>query len=271
MSLPTPLWFVEGIQKEINSFLWNNKPPRIKFTTAISDYNYGGLRLTDFNSYVIAHKAAWIKRLLNNKSVSSKYIREYLPKMDLIDLANCNIDPESLSHDIPFFYRQILFAWYSVKHLLYEKITDVRDETLWFNKNITIENKTIFYEHWYNSGIKCINDLLKSDNSFMSFTEFCNINDVKCNFLEYSSIIHAIPNQWKYAIKNQEVCEKRMSFDVNRIKGTSVYWKIIESKQENPTCVKSWFDKYSLQYSKDEWKCIFKLPWTLTQDSLNCK
>ena len=70
MSLPTPLWFVEGIQKEINSLLLNNKPLRIRFTTAISDYCNGGLRLTDVNSEVIAHKAAWSKSLLYKENIS---------------------------------------------------------------------------------------------------------------------------------------------------------------------------------------------------------
>ena len=57
MTLPTPQWFVKAVQEEINIFLWNNKPPKIKYRTAIAGYENWGLRLTDMDSFVKTQKA----------------------------------------------------------------------------------------------------------------------------------------------------------------------------------------------------------------------
>ena len=50
-SLPTP----QGVIKEINSlsyeFLWDNKSDKIKRTEMINDYNKGGLKMIDLQSF----------------------------------------------------------------------------------------------------------------------------------------------------------------------------------------------------------------------------
>ena len=45
-----------------------------------------------------------------------------------------------------------------------EDWSQVRDEILWNNKNITIEGKSIYYRDWHAVGIKRVKDLLSSEN-----------------------------------------------------------------------------------------------------------
>ena len=42
-----PPKFIEQIVDLAFGFLWNNKPDKIKRKTIISDYEHGGLRMTD--------------------------------------------------------------------------------------------------------------------------------------------------------------------------------------------------------------------------------
>ena len=132
MSLPTPLWFVNAVQSEINSFLWDGKPARVKFLCIIGDYEHGGLKHPCVDSIVMAQKAMWIKRLMDVEMPSSLYIRQFLPAMKFMDILNCNIHPDDLPHSIPQFYRQVLHSWYKLRSSMKYNSND--DEIIWLNR-----------------------------------------------------------------------------------------------------------------------------------------
>jgi hypothetical protein len=106
-NLETPGWFATEVIDSMNKFLWNNKPPRVKCAVMHNRIEDGGLRLTDFNCYIKAQKSNWIKRLVNNKeTVPFKYLIQFLPEIKFEDFLKCSIDPETLPHEMPTFYRQ---------------------------------------------------------------------------------------------------------------------------------------------------------------------
>ena len=98
-------------------FVWDDKPPKIKFLTAIGNNECGGINLTHFESFVNAEKASLIKWLSDNELPSSQYIREYLPTMDFNDLMLCSLYPDDLSQEIPLFYRQMLYSCLKLRNL----------------------------------------------------------------------------------------------------------------------------------------------------------
>ena len=59
--------FADELQKCLVSFLWDEKPAKIKFTTAIGEQYNGGLGLTLVESFVKSQKISWIKRILGNE------------------------------------------------------------------------------------------------------------------------------------------------------------------------------------------------------------
>ena len=81
-SLPTP----QGVIKEINSlsyeFLWGNKSDKIKRTEMINDYNKGGLKMIDLQSFNQSLKIKWIKGYLdeNNQGKWKSFFDYYLEK-----------------------------------------------------------------------------------------------------------------------------------------------------------------------------------------------
>lgn len=61
-----------------------------------------------------------------------------------------------------------------------------------------MNKKTVFFPHWHQAGIKQISDLSDScEGQFLSFNSFRNKFNVKCNFLQYYSILSSIPQNWK--------------------------------------------------------------------------
>ena len=60
----------------------------------------------------------------------------------------------------------------------------------------------VFFPHWYQAGIKQISDLFDScEGHFLPFNSFCNKFNVKCNFLQYYSILSSIPQNWKKVLQ----------------------------------------------------------------------
>ena len=61
----------EKYKKEIESkcfkFIWNGKPDKVKRNTLIGDFEKGGLKMIDIESYFISLKASWVSRLADSK------------------------------------------------------------------------------------------------------------------------------------------------------------------------------------------------------------
>ena len=60
----TPLKFLEQLDKLIFSFLWNNKPPRVKRETIIATVGDEGLRMPDIFAFHSAQKIITLKNLI---------------------------------------------------------------------------------------------------------------------------------------------------------------------------------------------------------------
>ena len=66
-----------------------------------------------------------------------------------------------------------------------------------------IANKVVWKPIWYSKGVKCISDLLDNDGNFLSCKEFEEKYGLQNSFLEYVSIIHAIPREWREQLKSK--------------------------------------------------------------------
>jgi len=254
-SLSTPEWFVKEVQKEINTFLWDGKPPRIKFSAAINDYEWGGLRLPHIESIVFASKAMWIKRLWN-KNAPLDFFAQQLPDMDFKDFIQCEIDPETLSHSIPTFYRQVLYAWFTIKPKLRKH--KLPYTIIWLNKNIRVNGKAIFYKEWYAKGILHVKDLLNHRGKPLPYKDFCNKYAFKCNFLHYFAIVKSIQT----LLKGNHITNINLPpvMDINKLQSKRLYDLNIKSMTQKPSSLRYYCDKLSLVLPNSDWRKIFLLP-----------
>ena len=80
--------------------------------------------------------------------------------------------------------------------------SEVLSQPIWNNRFLTVNKKMVFFPHWYQAGIKPILDLFDScEGHFPPFNSFCNTFNVKCNFLQYYSILSSIPQNWKKVLQ----------------------------------------------------------------------
>ena len=80
-------------------------------------------------------------------------------------LLNCDYDTKYLSF-LPKFYRNFLDYFQEIT------VNNHGDNIIWNNRNILIENKTIFWKDWLNCGIIFIHQLKTNNNTWMSYDDF---------------------------------------------------------------------------------------------------
>jgi len=157
--------------------------------------------MKDFTLSDKALKLNWVKRLCSNSDAPWQYI----PKMLLANVggtelfkSNYDYNLLDLDNHLPTFYKQIIFYWQDIATTTPKIKNEVLSQPIWNNRFLTVHKRMVFFPHWYLAGIKTISDLFDScERRFLPFSSFYNRFNVKCNFLQYCSILSSIPQNWK--------------------------------------------------------------------------
>lgn len=95
----------------------------------------------------------------------------------------------------------------------------------------------------------------------------------------YICLKHAIPKRWKTMLKRTHIIninpkEETVFIKINKcvkpvalFKSKQVYWFLNTQHIEQPSCFTKWFDKYLIDFSPIQWKQIFMLSKSLTNNT----
>jgi hypothetical protein len=138
-------------------------------------YQEGGLKMINIHSFILALKSTWIRRLFFNNC-----------KWQNILSITCSIYPlpphDSLFisiDDIKIFCHLQLLKKSLLIHVDFKADenkdwTNFLANTVWLNKQVKIDKRTIFYPEWFNRGVKFVNDFVNDDGSFLTLDQFSN-------------------------------------------------------------------------------------------------
>ena len=80
------------------------------------------------------------------------------------------------------FWKDVLYAWKSVIEKDENKDwTNFLANTVWLNKQVKTDKRTICYPEWFNRGVKFVNDFVNYDGSFLTRSVFKQIS-ILCKF-----------------------------------------------------------------------------------------
>ena len=105
-----PKKYKKDIESKCFKFIWNGKPDKVKRNTLIGDFEKGGLKMIDIESYFISLKASWVCRLAdtkfsNWKLIPLKYLKVF-GKIWLIFRMNIDVKKhKQFLNNIPEFYK----------------------------------------------------------------------------------------------------------------------------------------------------------------------
>ena len=252
-------------------FLWDGKGDKIKRSIMISDYENGGLRMLDLNSFNKALKLSWVRKYLNdNNSGKWKLLFDFqLQDYGGVEFFRGNLDRKDVSKYINVpdpFIAEIVPIWTdrsfedtvkSMEHLL--------SLNLWHNSLVKVGKKPIYYKSWSAKGIQNVRHLMRGESKFLSFTEFRERFDIKTNFLTFYGVISSIkkpPPKGNY----ESFIDIFLSVTkTNRM----VYQKCASSKQTSPSKTQNkWLTDCQVTCSNSiNWKAVYKIPFSCTKIS----
>ena len=199
--LPSPTDFESKVNSITFNFLWNNKPAKIKKSTIIANKKQGGLKMIDFTKFSIASKAMWAKHLCTEINNDWKHVpKHYLKSVGKELVFSCNYDSKLVATiDCPPFYKTVLHVWQEIHEIVPIEKSDIKDEIIRNNKFITVNKTSLYYKSWHEAGVTKVSDLLNS-SSFYTYKQFVEKYKIRMHFLQYYSLVNAIPLTWKKKI-----------------------------------------------------------------------
>jgi exonuclease III len=260
------------------NFIWNYKPNKIRRNTLIAEYEKGGLKMLDINSFLKAQKAMWVKRLQTPDNASWKaaptfYLQEFLG----LETFRCNLECKTKPKNFPHFYWMVMESWFEIKKLttpVEKSPMDIRRECLWLNKDIKIANKVINWHSWQEKGINILHDLLNEQGSFLTPKDLKEKYNIKINILNYTALKDAVPKKWRQSLKTMKIPSNAISFKeqihikigkndkpLNNITNKDLYWVLVRNIQEEPIYKAKL--QFELKIKEEEWPIIYKIPRTI--------
>ena len=110
LTLPYPKnLLLNQLTNSIFSFIWENKPDKIKRDILTQAYELGGLKMLDIENYIKGLKLTWIRRLIKDSSKLNKLLL-YSEKLNIEDLY---LGPSKQLKN--HFWQEVFSAWNELK------------------------------------------------------------------------------------------------------------------------------------------------------------
>ena len=147
--------------------------------------------MVDLECMVKSLRLAWLNRIFSGTNGTWK---SYVPTTHnelrcgiVLFKGNYNISDYTIPSQ---FYRELLLWWSQFRETF---ATEEDWKTIiWNNKEIKVENKPVYYKHYVNASVICIQDLLFSLNSTDSYNQLSK-KICKTNILEWAGLRRSIP------------------------------------------------------------------------------
>ena len=266
-----PNSLLKEIETHIFRFIWAGKPDKVKRNTLIGCVEQGGLRAIHIKSFIQSLKCTWVKRFTNAVYAEWKFFFNlHLKKYGSDYLFKCNFQIKDIIVRNTFI-NDVCSAWSAYNFRKPDK--NFKNEIIWNNSLIKVDNNIIFYSFMYERGVERISDFLDDKNCLLSLSNFKQKFSLQSlPFIIVYSIFSAIPRHWKDDFGNvynsDDVPDKLQNLQDIPFPSRYVYNVLIESIFSAPTAINKW--KSAFVFSEEEWRIIFRSPFASCSESKIC-
>ena len=111
----------------------------------------------------------------------------------LLFLLNCDYSVKNLDSRIPLFYQELL-EYFQELHSSYEDPLK-RKFILWDNKEINIENKSVFWKAWWDKNVLFIQDLLNNQGNYLFLHQKNSMRNItsRLTFCSITKLLQPFP------------------------------------------------------------------------------
>lgn len=283
ISLPTPKKeIVAFICKAFFEFLWKSKTDKVKRSLITQDYLSGGMKMVDVRSFITSLKCTWIKRLtcshkpwmdifyaLNGDDILQK----------LYDFGDSFVF-DCLLKENNAFWKDVLIAWSCyMKSFTYSPHFKNKFHYIpvWYNSNIKVNNKPVFFKSWYEKGIKVVQDFFDDDCNLLDFGVLKNTYNLSDScVMQYNSIVTAISKYLKSLLIDRSSFKRLpnpyvpLFFEplISSEKCSKIFYNFLNKNEAIPTSISKW-EAELRPYGVDTISVqdVFKICYKTTSDS----
>ena len=189
---------LKTVVDKFKQFLWNDKRAKIAYDTLTKLRADGGMQLVDVNA-----KRKSLQIAVIFKSEDDNFLRECMynslePVLGSV-IWRCNINVKDVRErfDTNNFWGQALEAWAEINFRYPDCENTVKDEIIWLNSHIRINNKPILWAKWIKTGILFVDDLLDNTNNRLLWYKFKDKFSLdEADWLKFNMLQSAIPKEW---------------------------------------------------------------------------
>jgi hypothetical protein len=170
-SLPMPAWAVSQIEQSLYDFFWNYKRHLATKDILSLPLKEGGFNIPRLQTKIGSLRLNTLRRLLSEEKAHWKHFTSYFLRISNLRLGKMSLlldySLQRIDRDIPSFHKELLTAWhrhkgYRVRTGSAESVTDILNEPLFLNPEITTEDKPLNFTDWIAAGITRIRDICSS-------------------------------------------------------------------------------------------------------------
>ena len=263
---------IKTVERNVETFLWGKKKPKIPLKILYRKKTDGGLKLMNM---IICQKALQMSWVEKAHLPEWEYIYYWLDKeiKALIWEVNLHKDETKYVNTCESFWRQVLSNWCEVHHCNPQNSSTILNQVIWYNSHIRVNGCPITPHRDFVHKVMYLKDLINDDNQWMNFDKLCMryvIKRTTANWLWYVSVLSAIPSYWKFMIHRDKSDTKFIEephLDVKDLcsKNCSVSSIVYEFYMHNLNTrdiyvyAKRWFKKMGIiEFCLEEYLVCFK-------------
>ena len=247
----------EDFHHIIKNFLWPNKV-RMRYDILQCPKYHGGLRLVNLKFKHIALLCNWIIKI-QHSPFFAKCMYDCLPMGDVIWYCNISTNDAKSIIDERTFWSDVLVAWTYYNFNVPTTLAAILEQFLWYNSHIKVNGELCWNRLAHDKGMRQVKDVFR-EGAFLTYAEIKSIFGTECiSWLEYFSIVNAIPLDWKTTLKrnpNVKDYEFKHNIDICTDKkkvSRYIYYKLCENNTNLSEKLDKWNRQMGSSYTMEEY------------------
>ena len=280
ISLPEPSCAVKTkLQNMFFSFLWEDKPDRIKRKVTYQKIEHGGLGMPDINTFIKSLKVTWIRRLITNTNNTwTLLLSKQIKYTNILQ----HLGPDVFLHNAEIrksnvFWNEVILSFKdfanSIKILNKDQFLNC---PILFNDKLTIGNKVISNNQLLIREVFFIKHFYSDSDQVHTYHDFKNKYNVDIDFVTFKGIVTAISKYRRHlltswgdndntTLNNDQNQEGNLVFKLllNDKRGSSKIYQCMINPKQIPTGMKKWEGKLNEELP---WEMFLKHMKLITKD-----
>ena len=185
-SIPASQSTIAEINTIFYSFLWGNKPDKIKREVICKDYLDGGLRMINLFNFEKAQKIKWLKYILQKEQHTYNLFHEEMRNLESITLFGGEYCAKFCKLLNPFWKAVFIYWAEFCASQQIKSNEDISNSALWFNKDLATND--IHLPNWSKKGINFVHDIIDTNGNVLPLETLSEKFSLKINFLHYFTV-----------------------------------------------------------------------------------